>query len=86
MASDPTVNCADYFDSLLEELTGYEIVLEDYRDYSSPTQTTFLFHAIQNGNILDFDEFISDDLVNMLTVRLEQCRIIRIEVSLHRAI
>ena len=66
---------------MLEELTDYEIVLEDYRDYSSQTQTTFLFHAIQNGNILDFDEFITDDLVNELTVRLEQCRIIRVEVS-----
>ena len=69
------------FSSTIHELTGYEIIPEDYRDYSSATQTTFLFHAIQNGNILDFDEFISDSLVNQLTIQLEDCRIIRIEVS-----
>lgn len=67
--------------SLLEELTGYDIVVEQYREYSTETETSFIFHAVDNGNIIDFDEFLTGSLEEELFIRLEQCRIIRIQVS-----
>ena len=66
--------------SLLHELTGYEIVVEQYREYSTDSMTSFIFHAVDNGNIIDFDEFLTGSLENELFVRLEQCRILRIQV------
>jgi len=74
------VLCKMFF-SLLHELTGYEIVVEQYQEYSTDTQTSFIFHAIDNGNIIDFNEFLTRELENELFLRLEQCRILRIQVS-----
>lgn len=42
--------------------------------------TSFIFHAVDNGNIIDFNEFLTGSLENQLFVRLEECRIIRIQV------
>jgi hypothetical protein len=36
---------------------------------------------MDNGNIIDFEEFLTDSLENELFLRLEQCRILRIQVS-----
>ena len=72
--------------STLERLTGYDIFVEQYREYSTDITTSFIFHAMGDGQIIDFDEFLTPSVENRLFVELEDCRIIRIQVGVVGAV
>ena len=69
---------------LLFNLTNYEIVIEPYRDFSTNARTTtFIFHAVEEGQIVDFSQFIKRLGSNrqILFTRLKPCNITELTVS-----
>lgn len=64
-------------------MTGYEIVVENYEDVSIGDTTTFIFHAIDNGRIIEYTDFLDtiQGSLGQLFTRLADCNFRGIEVG-----